>query len=113
MGREIGGEEMIDRAYILDTAKTVVTGEREEMYGTPEDSFRLIGQLWESYLLEKCVSGFNLIVSVEPEDVAIMMALLKVARIALALSHIDSWVDLAGYAACGGEIAMIGEENRK
>lgn len=33
-----------------------------------------------------------------------MMALLKVARIATG-SSTDSFVDLAGYAACAGEIA--------
>lgn len=39
-----------------------------------------------------------------PEDVAAMMALLKIARIAAGGKKADSWVDLAGYAACGGEI---------
>ena len=38
-------------------------------------------------------------------DVAVMMALLKIARISENPQHMDSWVDLAGYAACGGEIA--------
>ena len=33
-----------------------------------------------------------------------MMALLKIARIASG-NNPDSFVDLAGYAACGGEIA--------
>ena len=33
-----------------------------------------------------------------------MMALLKIARIATGGPKEDSWVDLAGYAACGGEI---------
>ena len=36
---------------------------------------------------------------------AIMMALLKIARISKNPQHMDNWVDLAGYAACGGEIA--------
>lgn len=34
-----------------------------------------------------------------------MMALLKVARIRSGTGTEDSFVDLAGYAACGGEIA--------
>ena len=41
---------------------------------------------------------------ITPKDVATMMALLKVARIATG-SNPDSFVDLAGYAACAGEIA--------
>ena len=32
-----------------------------------------------------------------------MMALMKIARLQNMPSHLDSWVDLAGYAACGGE----------
>lgn len=39
-----------------------------------------------------------------PEDVAAMLALLKIARIASGHAKADNWVDLAGYAACGGEI---------
>jgi predicted membrane channel-forming protein YqfA (hemolysin III family) len=35
---------------------------------------------------------------------AAMLALLKIARIASGHAKADNWVDLAGYAACGGEI---------
>ena len=41
---------------------------------------------------------------ITPKDVAVMMGLLKVARIATG-SNPDSFVDLAGYAACAGEVA--------
>lgn len=44
------------------------------------------------------------------KDVAAMMGLLKVARIATG-SNPDSFVDLAGYAACAGEIATGGKED--
>lgn len=43
--------------------------------------------------------------SIGPEDVAMLMALLKIARICTGTGTADSFVDLAGYAACGGEIA--------
>jgi hypothetical protein len=33
-----------------------------------------------------------------------MMALLKVARLAHSPSHRDSWLDIAGYAACGHHV---------
>jgi hypothetical protein len=33
------------------------------------------------------------------------MALVKIARLANSPDHMDSWIDIAGYAACGGEIA--------
>nr|DAU67432.1 MAG TPA: hypothetical protein [Caudoviricetes sp.] len=34
----------------------------------------------------------------------LLPALLKIARIASGHAKSDNWVDLAGYAACGGEI---------
>lgn len=39
------------------------------------------------------------------EDVAAMMVLFKVGRLATGAGTADTWVDIAGYAACGGEIA--------
>ena len=42
---------------------------------------------------------------VSPKDVACLMALLKIARIGGGRGTEDSFIDLAGYAACGGEIA--------
>ena len=35
---------------------------------------------------------------------AALLALLKIARIATGHGKSDNWVDLAGYAACGGEL---------
>lgn len=82
------------RAEILDAAKACVCGEREQDYGTPEDSFARIGKLWTAYMGVPFTS----------KDVAMMMALLKVARIHNG-DKMDSFIDLAGYAACAGEIA--------
>nr|DAK94186.1 MAG TPA: hypothetical protein [Caudoviricetes sp.] len=42
---------------------------------------------------------------ISPVDVAQMMILLKVARAKGNPKHQDNWVDMAGYAACAGEIA--------
>ena len=39
------------------------------------------------------------------KDVAVMMVLFKTARIATGTETDDCFVDIAGYAACGGEIA--------
>lgn len=81
------------RSEILEATRCCVCGEREQDYGTPEDSFGLIGQLWTAYMGTLFTS----------KDVAMMMALLKVARIK-AGDKADSFIDLAGYAACAGEI---------
>lgn len=81
----------------LDTLKAAaecVCGSREEDYGSPEDNFAVIAALWTAY------TG----TAVTPKDVAMMMALLKIAR-AKAGSKPDTYVDLAGYAACGAEIS--------
>lgn len=93
------------RAEILAAAESAVCGDRDEIYGGPEDSFCRIADLWMSYMRGRCVND-DADLSINPEDVAIMMALLKIARLAVAPMHKDSWVDLAGYAACGGEIAL-------
>ena len=37
---------------------------------------------------------------------AVMMIQLKLARIKTSPEHADHWIDVAGYAACGGEVAV-------
>ncbi len=81
------------RAEILEQARVCVCGERETDYGSPEDNFKTIADLWSAYTGRTYTAL----------DVAMMMALLKVARIKAGGTN-DSFVDLAGYAACGGEI---------
>lgn len=96
-------EGQMTREQFLDGAKKCVCTDREEQYGTPEDNFSLIAELWDSYL--KSVLNLHEYDSlVDSVDVAIMMALLKVARIATGKPKADNWVDLIGYAACGAEI---------
>lgn len=95
------------REDILNAARSCVCGEREEDYGSPEDNFKLISDLWGSYLTR----SRRCFIDIHPHDVAAMMALLKIARISSGSGKADSWVDLAGYAACGGEIATGGSEN--
>lgn len=89
------------REEILKEALKCVNGEREQQYGSPEDSFMAIAELWTVYLEHGCVED-NGAVLLHPEDVAAMMALLKIARICTGKYKGDNWVDLAGYAACGG-----------
>ena len=84
----------MNRLETLKAAAECVCGSREEDYGSPEDNFAVIAGLWTAY------TGTD----VTPKDVAMMMALLKIAR-AKAGSMPDTYVDLAGYAACGAEIS--------
>ena len=92
------------RAEILDAAKKIVTGEREKQYGSPEDNFAVIARFWEVYLSERCVGG-GAEVTLNPDDVAMLMALMKVARIMTGTFKGDSYIDACGYLACAAEIA--------
>lgn len=84
-----------DRAVILDTAKKYVTRDRQSTHGEPEDSFSRIADYWGVYLKR----------DISAKDVAIMMTMLKVARLEANPSNRDNWIDACGYLACGGEIS--------
>ena len=93
----------VTRQYILDEAAKCVNTDRNAQYGEPEDSFRMIAELWEPYIRQKCVSA-GADVRICAEDVAAMMALFKISRIATGQQKADNWIDGCGYLACGGEV---------
>lgn len=87
------------RQEILEMAKKCVCEDRNQSYGEPESNFERIARLWSDYLNH----------SVTPVDVANMMVLFKVARVQRDMGrgtgfNMDNFIDIAGYAACGGEI---------
>lgn len=75
-------------SIILDEAKNVVYS-RQASYGVPEDNFVTTAELWSAYLGTP----------IRPEDVGMMMILLKVARERYQHKK-DNLVDIAGYAEC-------------
>ena len=80
------------RGSVLDEAKKVINGARQDAYGNPEDSFGEIAVLWNWYLVHregKVLTG---------RDVGMMMALLKVAREVNGHKG-DNVVDACGYLA--------------
>lgn len=83
------------RAAILEDAKAAVTVDRAATHGALESSFAQIAALW----------SLRLGVTVTPAQVAILMIDLKTVRGWTNPGHIDNWIDMAGYAACGGELA--------
>jgi len=85
----------MERAEILETAMQYVTEDRAASHGDMERNFDLIGRYW----------SLHLGVTVTSLDVGIMMSLLKVARMQGNPSHMDNYIDCAGYMACAGEIA--------
>ena len=78
---------------LLDEAKQTITGERQDQYGAPEDSFPRIAAYWTTYL-GRPVSAL---------DVAHLMALMKLARAQGRGFKRDTYVDLAGYAAIAAD----------
>lgn len=101
----------MNRSEILDAALACVCGNREHNYGEPEDNFQTIGLLLAVYLRAAHPElAYKMPINgIDAKDVAAMMALLKIARIATTDKE-DSFVDLAGYAACAGEIAAKEKE---
>lgn len=101
--------ERMTKRRLLETAIETVAG-RGLNYGRPEDNFLRIARLWNVHLLNRHGEGFGgdttvALPTLDAIDVALMMDLMKTARLENSPTHMDSWIDKAGYAACGGEIA--------
>jgi hypothetical protein len=88
-------DRVMARAKVLRTAEKYVCKDRAAQHGDMEDNFQTIAKYW----------GVHLGTEVTATDVAVMMTLLKVARIKGNEAHADNWVDGCGYLACGGELA--------
>ncbi len=98
---------------ILDIAGELVEGERNKTYKHPNENFRNIKNLWNDYFLaisgrddstQKDSDGLSMITKINEFDVAMLMVLMKVARLATNPTHKDSLVDIAGYARCGERV---------
>jgi hypothetical protein len=92
----------MNRDDILHEAISAITVDRAATHGDAEDSFSEIAKLWSWWIDNRPVPEAELL----PEDVAMMMALFKIGRIAGNRTHADNYVDLSGYAALAGEISM-------
>ena len=95
----------MNRKEVLQKADSCVNGSRQQDYGTPENNFTAIAELWNAYVNsayppKNGESGLCL----KAKDVPAMMILLKTARVASGHGKADNWIDIAGYAACGCEI---------
>lgn len=93
----------MDRVEILQKAIECVTKDRNATHGEPEDNFRVIAEFWNTYL----VGAHKKPGSLNSHDVATMMILMKVSRLITSPEHPDHWIDIAGYASCGGGIATV------
>ncbi len=108
------------RGKILIQALEIINGERKDTYGKPEDSFALIAEYWNSYLirLQKNIlekNGFNpkeykMVNMLDCKGVAEMMMLFKIARMSGQVPSLDNYLDLVGYAGIAADMV---EEDRK
>lgn len=87
------------RSEILKEADALINGDRQKDYGTPAENFSRLAEFWNTYL------GID---SIRPHDVANMLGLLKVSRMAYNGGTKDTYVDSAGYFAIGGELVQEG-----
>jgi hypothetical protein len=92
----------MNRTEILKTANEYITKDRQATHGNAENNFSFIAKLWSAYTE----------LPITPQDVAMMMALLKMARFKGNPQHTDNAIDLCGYAALAGEIGDKNQSNQ-
>ena len=85
-------------------AAELVGGQRAADYGDKTENHERIANLWNAWLSETRM-GHSDHITIMPYDVAMMMLLVKVARLMHSPGHQDSHVDIAGYASILEEIA--------
>lgn len=89
------GKPLSLRASILREAEQLVSATRRVEHGDPNETFAEIAAIW-SVLLG---------VGVRPDQVSACMIAVKLVRAKRNPGHRDNWLDMAGYAAIGGEVA--------
>ena len=90
-------EESQIRATTLLNETAEIVRERGLVYGSPSVNHLRIAKLWSVYLER----------AIEPEQVAMCMALVKIARLIESPKHVDSYADAAAYLAIAAEISNL------
>jgi hypothetical protein len=83
-----------EKKPLLQRANELISGDRQTNYGNKLQNFAQIAMFWNATLATKLTSP------VTPEDVALCMMGVKMARLAKSPDHEDSILDVAGYAGC-------------
>lgn len=92
---DLAERPLTTREEVLQTAQSLVMGDRNKDYAGPKENFTQTAELWSAYT--------NM--SFSAHDVAVLLILVKVARLSTSPGKMDNWIDIAGYAACGAETA--------
>jgi hypothetical protein len=88
-----------ERVRLLKKGIELTAGDRDKTYGPPWDNLTACAMVWEAYLSAK----LNVEVRLVAEDVAHMMALVKMTRSFHGSYHDDNYLDAAVYMAIAGE----------
>ena len=89
---------------ILREAEQIISADRERTHGKAEDNLANIATLWYAWCRVSRDAPMT------AHDVAIMMALLKIARTQTGVYNRDDYVDAAGYVALAHRLAAAGHE---
>lgn len=93
----------MERGQLLLEAERLINGDRNVQYGAPIDDFSVTAKMWEAYL-RRLMETRNLdVLMLDPHDVAVLLILVKISRLAQTPEKKDHWADIAGYAGCGWE----------
>lgn len=87
---------------LLKQAEAIIHGARQEEYGDKLQNFTQIAMLFQGTLATKLLPDAR----ITPEDVALLMIQVKIARLAKSPDHLDSILDVAGYAGCFNEVQL-------
>ncbi len=82
---------------VLDEAKRLQGGDRQNSYGPPDQDFKRTAKMWEAILGAYAKDGE---LNIPPAAVSLCMIALKLSRETHQHKR-DNWVDIAGYAKCG------------
>lgn len=93
----------------LETAQSLISGDRQRDYGDKLQNFSQIAMLWQGTLATKLQPG----TFITPEDVALCMMQVKIARLAKSPNHADSQLDIAGYAGCYNALQAEREQGKE
>jgi len=93
------GDKLPEAAQVLRRAEALVTGDRRQDYGDAARSFKPLARI-SPHLLAGTPDA------TAPHQVALCLAALKLWRCSTSPTQMDSWTDLAGYAALGWEVAV-------
>lgn len=89
-------ENFTKKPSMLQQADATINGPRQSDYGDKLTNFAQISMLWQGMLAPKLLPDSR----ITPEDVALLMMLVKMSRLAKSPDHFDSVLDIAGYAGC-------------